>query len=830
MERTTIDFGIDLGTTNSSIAVLNGIATEVFRNNEGQEVTPSAVWIDSKGRLYVGRRAKERLVSDTENARSEFKLQMGTPHIMSFEASGRQMSPVELSAEILKSLRGDVQQYTGEEFTAAVIGVPAAFVLPQCDATNEAAQLAGLSVSPLIQEPVAAAMAYGFQSDSDRIFWMVYDFGGGTFDAAIIQMREGLIQLVNHGGDNQLGGKLIDWEIVEQLLVPAVKQKYALSDFTRGNPKWKSAFAKLKQNAEEAKIRISRDTVTEITIDFLCQDDHAELVRFEYELKRSDIEPLIEPFVERSVNICKRVLEEKRLSAGDLEKIILVGGPTLTPIVREILSDRLRISLDFHMDPLTVVARGAAIFAGTQRIPEGIRHRPPVVAGQYRLELEYEPIGSDLEPLIGGRLIAPEEESLAGFTIECVESKSQWRSGRIDISANGAFMTTVRAERGRTNEFLIELRDSAGNIRETVPDRFNYTTGISLSAQTLIYSIGVATATNEMDVFLCKGTPLPARCRKPHRTTVALKRGDPKTVLKIPLVEGENKRADRNPDIGYLVLPGDMIHRDLPLGSEVEITIDINESRILRARAYVPVLDEEIPDVSGLVKVIADPKQMGREFERERARLEEIREKAQKTLDPKSEEPLRRIQDEQMVHDVETSLAAAPLDSDAADKCQNRLLDLKSAIDEVEDALEWPTLVSEAQEAIEYGRKIVDAYAKDNDKRDFDSLESAISNAIAIRDIDLLHQKMDELQSLTGGILTEQPWFWVGYLDYLEQEKKSHMSDKALAERLIAQGRRAIDANDLNGLQVVVRQLIDLLPAEEQQEARGYGGTTIPIF
>lgn len=829
MERATIDFGIDLGTTNSSIAVLNGTATEVFRNNEGQELTPSAVWIDSKGRLYVGRRAKERLVDDAENTCSEFKLQMGTSHIFTFAASGRKMTAEELSAEILKSLRGDVQQYTGEEVIAAAISVPAAFELPQCEATYKAAYLAGLSASPLIQEPVAAAMAYGFQSESDRIFWLIYDLGGGTFDAAIIQVREGLIQVVNHGGDNQLGGKLIDWEIVDQLLVPAVKQEYAISDFTRGNPKWKAAFAKLKIHAEEAKIRLSRESVTQVIVDPLCQDEKGVLVRFEHELKRSDIEPLIEPFAERSVNICKKVLKEAKLSPSDIEKAILVGGPTLAPILRQILSDRLSIPLEFRMDPLTVVARGAAIFAGTQRIPEAIRRQRPLVAGQYRLELEYEPIGSELEPLIGGRVIASEGESLAGFSIEFVESKSQWRSGRINIPADGAFTATVCVEKGRSNEFLIELRDVTGNIRETVPDRFTYTSGISISGQPLINSVGVALANNEMQVFLGKGMPLPARKREVHHTTVALKRGESGTFLRIPVVEGENtRRADRNPLIGALEVSGEGIQRDVPVGSEVEITIDIDESRLVRTKAYMPILDEEYERVLILGKVDAEPKRLAEEFRQEKARLEEASEKARKTGAPQAAEPLQRIERERMLHDIETSLAAASVDPDAAGKCQKRLLDLKSAVDEVQDVVEWPTLLSTVEECIEWTRDIVDKLGNKDAQRNFSSLESETRAAIAAYDGDLVRRKIDELYELGISIWSGHPSYWVEFFRHLAEERKPRMRDQTLAEQLIAHGRRAIDAEDLNALVAVVRQLYDLLPPDEQQEARGYGGTTMP--
>ena len=230
--RTTIDYGIDLGTTNSSIAVLDGTDVQVFRDNEGRDYTPSAVWIDKQGRLFTGRQAYEHLDSDRENAFNEFKRQMGSEAVYKFARSGRAMRPEELSAEILKALREVVSKRRPEEVSAAVITVPAAFELPQCEATNKAAQMAGLTASPLLQEPVAAAMAYGFQSKSDRVFWLVYDFGGGTFDAAVISIRDGVIQVVNHGGDNHLGGKDIDWAIVNDLLVPAVLKEHKLTGFS----------------------------------------------------------------------------------------------------------------------------------------------------------------------------------------------------------------------------------------------------------------------------------------------------------------------------------------------------------------------------------------------------------------------------------------------------------------------------------------------------------------------------------------------------------------------------------------------------------------------
>jgi len=235
MDRNTIDFGIDLGTTNSEIAVLDGTRTEIIKNNINMDYTPSAVYIDKSSRIHVGQKAKDRSFFEENDAYTEFKRDMGSDRNRLFKASGIMMKPEELSAEILKSLKADVaKRLNGENIKSAVITVPADFELPQNEATKEAAKLAGIENCHLLQEPIAASLAYGFQSKNDKVFWLVYDFGGGTFDAALIQLRDGLFRVVHHQGDNFLGGKDLDWRIVEEIVVPQVLKQHKLENFSRG--------------------------------------------------------------------------------------------------------------------------------------------------------------------------------------------------------------------------------------------------------------------------------------------------------------------------------------------------------------------------------------------------------------------------------------------------------------------------------------------------------------------------------------------------------------------------------------------------------------------
>lgn len=828
MKRTTYDFGIDLGTTNSAIAELKNTTVEVYRNNEGFEFTSSTVWMDKNNRIHVGRRAKERLESDPENAFSEFKLQMGSDAEYQFARSGKKVTPEDLSAEVLKSLKADVMQRTGEDINAAVITVPAAFELPQCNATQKAAELAGFSDCTLLQEPVAAAMAYSFQEQEEKAFWLVYDFGGGTFDAAIIQVQDSTIQVVNHNGDNHLGGKLIDWAIVDDLLVPELLNNYSLKGFRRGNPKWASAFAKLKQAAENAKIQVSRAETAEIIIDYLCQDDQGKPIQFEFEVNRKDVEKLALPFLVRSINISKKVLAEKRLAPKDIEKVLLVGGTTLLSSLRELLLDPEKgfgITLESSIDPLTVVARGAAIFSATQRI-ETKPDRESIPHGQYIAELDYKPVGADQDPLIGGKVSGQNGTSMNGFTIEFVnsEAKPEWRSGKITLNDDGSFLTNLWAEKGQKNNFSIFLYDTTGTIQKVTPGEISYTIGVTLNDPPLIHSIGVSLANNETAFYFEKGIPLPARKRKMHRIAFEVSQGQEGALVKIPVVEGENQcRSDRNRLIGSLEINAENIQRTLPAGSEVEVTIEIDKSRLIQTRAYIPILDEEFGEVLKLGKEAADPEALASSFAREKKRLEKNQEKAGEFEGNSAQQLLNRIEEENMLHEIESALSAAPEDRDAADKCNNRLLDLKATIDDIEDALEWPGLVAETEETIELAERVIEEYGDDDDKKALKTLTEEIQQAVKSNDAELLQRKINALDGLRIQVARTQPGYWVGLFEAVEAMQDS-MTNSTLAQQYITQGNRAIDNNDIDGLKSATENMISLLPVEEQ---RGFGGSIL---
>jgi molecular chaperone DnaK len=266
MARTTIDFGIDLGTTNSVIACMDkGELVTVKDVISSSEVTPSVVKVDGRGSVIVGQNAYNELEYDPENVVSEFKRWMGNPAVdgFTFRKSQKRMTAAELSAEVLKKMKASASLRFGEDIQAAVITVPAMFLIPACEDTKAAARLAGLEVCPLLQEPVAAAMAYGYKAEDLRGNLLVFDLGGGTFDTTLIAARENRLIVLGHDGDDKLGGKDYDWALVD-LIVQRLNREYGALSLTRDGSAGR-AMAKLKYLAEDAKKTLS--VLEEVALD-----------------------------------------------------------------------------------------------------------------------------------------------------------------------------------------------------------------------------------------------------------------------------------------------------------------------------------------------------------------------------------------------------------------------------------------------------------------------------------------------------------------------------------------------------------------------------------
>lgn len=813
MHRTTIDFGIDLGTTTSAVAVIADADVKVI------SVMPSAVWIDNRGSVRVGQEARYRaLIDDPDNGDLEFKLRMGLGEggRKRFPRSGQSLLPEELTAEVLKSLRADVQANVGEDVRAAVITVPAAFDHKQMEATREAAHLAGLDSSPLLVDPVAASLAYGFNNERDNAHWLVYDFGGGTFDAAVVRLRNGLIEVVTHRGDNFLGGKDIDLDIVTERLIPAATEQFDLPEFRRGNLRWRNAIGKLAYHAEEAKIGVCRSKAPcDIWIEGLCEDATGQRIDFSYTLTPDDVEQISRPYIERSLQLCRNTLDALGMGSSDMKRILMSGGTTLSPWVREAVQSELGSRVEFGIDPVTVVAKGAAIFAGSQPHPRTDKRDSDLGSqAEWRVEIEHAPVGNISDPDIGGRIVAPTGQSLTGFTIELIDTSTEWRSGRITLSADGVFMTQLYAEKGRRHEYLFELRDATGSRVPTMPDRVSYTLGSIAQDPPAASRIVVGLEDGGVATFVKKGAKLPVRNSMNVYTGIPLRAGHAEDVLRIQLRDGEHARAERNQPIGAVIIRGTDIPRDLPTGNPIEITLFMDQSQQVRVQVYIPALDLVFEPTFDPEVMHSSLVELRGEAQRQKERLTNARENADRLSALQAATAVTRITDQQLVERVDSLIEAAENAPDALAELDRQLRELASAIDDVEDSLEWPLLLERAAWSREDTERVAEEFGATADKNRLRSLTQELGRGIDARDPDLLRRHISDLDGLRFAVLSQQPGFSVAWFNWLVERVQS-MSNAGQAKQIIEQARRSINNNDLEALKGANRQLVSLLPMEE---------------
>jgi molecular chaperone DnaK len=368
--------GIDLGTTNSCVAVMEGGDPVVIPNAEGNRTTPSVVAFSKTGERLVGQVAKRQAITNPANTVFSIKRFMGRKFSevteemkmvpftvvqagngdVRVKASGKEFSPPEISAMILQKLKEAAEAYLGEKVTRAVITVPAYFNDSQRQATKDAGQIAGLTVERLVNEPTAAALAYGLDKKKDETI-AVYDFGGGTFDISILEVGEGVVEVKSTNGDTHLGGDNIDQRVIDWILAEFKKDQGV--DLSK-DP---MAMQRLKEAAEKAKIELSNVVETEVNLPFITADASGPK-HLQLKLTRSKLEQLVEDIIGRSAGPCKQALKDAGLEAKDIDEVVLVGGQTRMPRIQQLVKELFGKDPHQGVNPDEVVAVGAAILGG----------------------------------------------------------------------------------------------------------------------------------------------------------------------------------------------------------------------------------------------------------------------------------------------------------------------------------------------------------------------------------------------------------------------------------------------------------------------------------
>lgn len=820
LRTNTVDFGIDLGTTTSIIARVDGNDAPIIPNfTSNTNFTPSAVAIDKRGTMLVGEKAKRQALSDPKNAFSEFKLRMGIPKPYVFQDSGRELLPEELSAEVLKELKNSVFKQLNQDIDSVVITVPADFGPTKTLATNKAAKLAGFEYHPLIMEPVAAAYAYGKNASEDEEgIWLIYDLGGGTFDVSIVRLNDDEFEHVSHSGDEYLGGKLIDWDIVDNIFAKKISDDLGIFDFNRKNQKYIRAFAKLKGAAEQAKKDLSTLDYTDIFVENLLVHDN-DVYDFDYILTRDELKDIMSSYIKRTINHCNKALNKASLTINDIDNIILVGGSTLSPIIRESLENEFNIPLKFDIDPVTVVAKGAAIYAGTLIKPSN----DVVESDKIGIELNYSATGPRNEEFfVSGRIFSENINDFDGFYIEAINVKTETTTGKVPVESDGYFDLELMPEND-LNEYSINLYGFDGSlveIDENSPNAIIYNCQAVAGTPILPHTLGLGLFDDSLFILAKEGVELPYVSREVFKTKSDVIKGDDSTFISMPLYNGTAEVASRNTKVGELNISGSDVNKTLKSESDITVKIDIDESRLMKFDVMVPDLEQSFvfkitPDVEE-----ASVTNVKRKYQDAKQRFNQIKEECCNNNDEVIDEYWKNIKEEDIINNIDNFINVAENDEDAAIQADKRLNDLNDILDNIEKNLNEFNQFDEIRNLRDKSRSEIQETGTPEQKAQFEKISNGIDEAIKNNDLFMAIQLRDQLINLIAQMADPIEMLKASLLFIMlnGEYKTEHLF---IVEELKEKGFKAIQDEDEEMMFNVFQQLLEL----EQGLGNEFDGT-----
>jgi molecular chaperone DnaK len=834
MARTKIDYGIDLGTTNSAISRIESGEAIIKKTDTLKDTMPSCVYINKKKAVQYGDSAYNALKRDKlgamknwddsdSNSYIEFKRTMGTDKKYSSSNLGKDLSSEELSAEVLKTLKSFVKD---ENINAVVITVPAAFGNNQKEATREAAKLAGFNHIELLQEPVAAAMAYGLDSKKKDGFWLVFDFGGGTFDAALLKVEDGIMIVKDTEGDNYLGGKNLDLAIVDEIIMPYFEQNYAIDSILDDDNKKQILRNAMKFYAEETKIKLSFNDTHNILSDLgdiPGEDDNGEEFELDITVTQSDMERALSPVFQKAIDISKKLLDRNNLKGSSLDSLILVGGPTFSPVVRKMLEKQI-CKPDINVDPMTVVSKGAALYASTIEISEEIKEQTRDKS-KIQIEIGHEASTVELEEFVTLKILTNKTEGTIPNKVfaEITRSDKAWSSGKVEINEIGEVIETQLIE-GKTNGFSVTLYDDKGNILESEPKEFTVIQGSKIGSATLAYNIGIEIKKRETGkiVFetlknLEKNKSIPAiGTRNGLKTQKQIRPGMESDFFKIPIYEGEHEadgtRAIHNNHVKDIIISGADLPALLPENSDVDLTVNIDRSEQITVTAYIPYLDFSYDATVERTIQSIETNWLSNEIRKAKGSIEELKDEGV------NNDKVQKIEND--IAELEKKFDNSKNDVDGKQEVLTNLRKTLKTIDELNETTEWPKLEEELKEEFYKLEKANKDLGNDRSTQVVNQLqkqlEEVLNNPNETEKIKLGKHLLDEINSVF--VQLTLIYQLIGMVrNYNSNFGNYNWINSQRARSVINEGLQIIgDQPTVEDLQPIVRQIFDLLEEKER--------------
>jgi len=831
MTRTKIDFGIDLGTTNSAISRMENGDPTIKKTDIGVDTMPSCVYVNKKKAIQVGDSAYNALKRDKlkamknwdnsdSNAFIEFKRTMGTDKSFRCSNLEKSLTSEELSAEVLKTLKSFVKD---EAINSIVVTVPAAFKINQIDATRRAGVLAGFGHIEVLQEPVAASMAYGLDSKNKDGFWLVFDFGGGTYDAALLKVDEGIMKVIDTEGDNYLGGKNLDYAIVDGIIIPYLKENFAIDSILRDDNKKQILRDAMKFYAEETKIKLSFNDTHNILSDLgdiPGEDDEGEEFELDITVTQDDMRRVLSPVFQKAIDLSLQLLKRNNLSGSSLNALILVGGPTFSPVLRQMLKDQI-CEPDTSVDPMTVVSKGAALYASTIDVSEAVREQTRDKT-KIQIELGHESSTVEVEEFVTVKILAEKTEGNIPEKVfaEITRGDKAWSSGKIEINTIGELIE-VQLNTGKTNAFNLVLFDDKGNILESEPNSFNIIQGSKIGSATLPYNFGIEIKqknTGKIIFTTLKGTEknssLPAiGIANSLKTQKQIRPGMESDFIKIPIYQGEHgaeeTRAIYNEHVYDIIISGTDLPALLPENSDVDLTVNLDKSQKMTVNAYFPYLDytEEIEVPTDTLQSVKT-NWLANEIRKAKGSIVELKNQGNHANDSQIE----KLETE--VAQLEKSFNSNKSDVDTKQEVLTNLRKSLKVVDELNEGREWPQLEEELKDEFYRLEEVNKKLGDDRSTQIVNQLRNQLDQVIPTKDVKLGMALLEEIRDVFFGMT--MIYQLIGIIrEYNQNFGNYPWVDSSRARQLLNTGMQKIAENpEVEDLRQIVISLYQLLPEE----------------